>query len=228
MVLSHCKGILNCFHRLLRMKENFPTRLLHIGIAPFCIRIMVKQVGAALLVIGTGRSSIVCNINGLGQSKCLLCRHIHSRADGYIFLIRPVTNEHKAVAHYCAAQHAFLHLTAQSTEEIGIAGCHKGCIRQYVLIRMFGRSSTSQLRTIRPIIENSGSSAQHKNVSGGATCQTAAKATGMVICRQYLFDIQVSTLCTENSATAPVFTLRNGVIVDLSAGDLYDGSNFSN
>ena len=85
------------------MKENFLTRLLHIGIAPFCIRIMVKQAGAALSVIGTGRSTIVCNINGFRLSKCLLCRHIHSRADGYIFLIRPVTNEHKAVAHYCAA-----------------------------------------------------------------------------------------------------------------------------
>ena len=103
MVVSHCKGILNCFHRLIRMKENFLTRLLHIGIAPFCTRIMVKQAGAALLGIGTVRSAIVYNINGLRQSKCLLCRHIHSRADGYIFLLRPVTNEHKAVAHYCAA-----------------------------------------------------------------------------------------------------------------------------
>ena len=93
---------------------------------------------------------------------------------------------------------------------------------------MFVRFSTSQLRTIRLIIENSGSAAQHKNVSGGATCQTAAKATGMVICRQYLIDIQVSTLCTENSATAPVFTLRNGVIVDVSAGDMYGGFRFSN
>ena len=121
-----------------------------------------------------------------------------------------------------------MHLSAQSTEEIGIAGFHKGCIRQCVLIRMFGRLSTSQLRTIRPIIENSGSSAQHINVSGGATCQTAAKATGMVICRQYHIDIQVSTLCTENSATAPVFTLCNGVIVDVSAFDMYDGSRSSN
>ena len=107
------------------MKENFLTRLFRIGIAPFCIRILVKQAGAALLVIGTVRSTIVCNIHGLRLSKCLLCRHIHSRADGYIFLIRPVTNEHKAVAHYCAAMG--VGLISVHIQCLTISGCFVRC-----------------------------------------------------------------------------------------------------
>ena len=83
------------------------------------------------MVIGTGRSTIVYNIHGSRLSKCLLCRHIHSRADGYIFLLRPVTNEHKAVAHYCAAM------------GIGLISVHiqcclisSGCCVRCVLIRI--------------------------------------------------------------------------------------------
>ena len=131
MVTSHCKGILNCFHRRIRIrrKENSLTRLQRIGIAPFCSRITVKQAGTALLAIGTGRSSLVCNINGLRLSKCFLCRDLHSRADGYIFLNRPVTNEHKAVAHYCAAMGVGL-------ISVYIQCLTSGCFVRCVLIRI--------------------------------------------------------------------------------------------